>query len=204
MIRYAYINQQILKTYLSLNSITFPINLKNIIENITSCRYLSYQQFSQRYHCSIDDVIKLCESEFGCSFYYAPTDHYLILCNESTENNNTPERQRWTLAHELGHIICNHHRISIANRDSESHSSKIASSEYESEADYFAAMLLSPFPLFKLLNITSVADTRNTFDLSNEASRIRYEQYLKWCRTKFKTAWENDMIRVYKEKGCVS
>ena len=75
-----------------------------------------------------------------------------------------------------------------------------SNSEYEAEADYFAATLLAPFPLFKLLNIQSAIDIQNIFGLSSEASLYRYKQYIKWLHTRVKTAWENDMVRAYNSK----
>ena len=77
----------------------------------------------------------------------------------------------------------------------------ITDKQYEMEADYFAASLLAPFPLFKILSIKSALDIQNTFGLSAEASLYRFKQYLNWQTTKVKSAWENDMIKVYKQSN---
>lgn len=201
MIRYAYINNQILNIYSMLPSIKFPLDINDIIKYIPNCKYMSYQQFAEINECSIDDVIQICESKSGCTHYDILSNRYLILCNQSTADNNNSGRQRWTCGHEIGHIICNHHTISAYEKLSENSLLQIANPEYESEADYFAATLLSPFPLFKQLKIESPIDIQNTFGLSAEASLYRYKQYLKWIRTRVKTSWENDMIRLYKQKN---
>ena len=112
MIRYAYINNQVLKIYSMLPAIQFPIDTKEIIHYIPNCRYMSYQEFAQINKCSVDDVIQICESKSGCTHYDITHDRYLILCNQSTEDNNNIGRQRWTCSHEIGHIICKHHTIS--------------------------------------------------------------------------------------------
>lgn len=201
MIRYRYIDNQVLKVFSAIPVIKFPINVKEIIHSMPNCKYISYQQLAKLGNCSIDDIIQICESKSGCTHYNVVKDKYLIVCNQSTENNNNEGRQRWTLSHELGHIICDHHRRSAQEKLSQNNLSLFGNPEYESEADYFAATLLAPFPLFKLLNIKSAIDIQNTFGLSAEASLYRYKQYLKWLNTRVKTSWENDMIRLYRQKN---
>lgn len=200
MIRYAYINNKVLNIYSMLPTIKLPLDVKQIINYMPNCRYMSYQKFAKINRCSIDDVFQICESKSGCTHYDAVNDRYLILCNQSTDNNNNIGRQRWTCGHEVGHIVCNHHTISAYQNFSENGSLQNNNCEYELEADYFAATLLAPFPLFNLLKIKSNVDIQITFGLSVEASSYRYEKYLKWMNTRIKTSWENDMIRIFKLK----
>jgi len=204
MIRYAYINNQVLKIYSMLPAIQFPIDTKEIIHYIPNCRYMSYQEFAQINKCSVDDVIQICESKSGCTHYDITHDRYLILCNQSTEDNNNIGRQRWTCSHEIGHIICKHHTISAYDKISENNLLQSINPQYESEADYFAATLLAPFPLFQFFDIKSAIDIQNTFGLSTEASLYRYKQYLKWQKSRIKTSWENDMIRLYRYQALKS
>lgn len=184
-----------------LPTIKFPLDLKEVIRCIPNCRYMSYQQFAKINQCSIYDIIQICESKSGCTHYDIMNDRYLILCNQSPDNNNNIGRQRWTCGHEIGHVVCNHHTISAYEKLSENSLFQTTNPEYESEADYFAATLLAPFPLFKFLNIKSTIDIQNTFGLSTEVSIYRYKQYLKWFNTRVKTSWENDMIRLYRQKN---
>lgn len=201
MVRYAYINKQVLSIYSILPSITFPINVKEIIKHIPNCRYMSYQKLAEITGRTIDDIIQICESKSGCTHYDITQNRYLILCNQSMEDNNNAGRQLWTCSHEIGHVVCGHHAISAYEKLSENSLLQTTNSEYESEADYFAATLLAPFPLFNILDIKSPIDIQKTFGLSCEASSYRYSQYLRWRSSRIKTAWENDMIRIYKEKG---
>ena len=182
-------------------TIKFPLDVKEVVHYIPNCRYMSYQQFSIINHCSVDEVIQICESKFGCTHYDTATNRYLILCNQSTKDNNNIGRQRWTCGHEIGHVVCNHHTSLTHKTSSENSSSKNVVYEYESEADYFASALLAPFPLFKILNVKSPIDVQNVFGLSTEASLYRYKQYLKWLNTRIKTSWENDMVKLYKHKN---
>lgn len=202
MVRYIFINDLVLQVYCTIPQIKFPIDAKNIINYIPNCKYMSYQQFAKINNCSINDVIQICESKYGCTHFDASKNRYLILCNQSTSNNNNTGRQRWTCSHEIGHILCNHHNISAYNKLSiNGLSLNVDNYQFESEADYFAATLLSPFPLFSLLNIKSAIDIQNVFGLSKEASIYRYNKYVKWKSNHRKTAWENDIINLYKRKA---
>ena len=182
--------------------IQFPINPIDLIHCIPNCRYMSYQDFMKLNNCTLDDVIILCESSSGCTHYDVKTNRYLILCNESLSNNNNTGRQRWTCSHEIGHIICNHHSISLNSKLSENSFLKIENEDFEKEADYFAATILAPFPLFGTLGISTPQDVQNTFGLSREAAINRFEQYLKWKSNHRKTSWENDILKLYIRKKC--
>lgn len=201
MIRRAYINNQVLSIYRNLESLVFPINPQDVIKLIPNCRYLSYQQMAAISDTSIENVIELCESKSGCTHYDISSKRYLILCNQDCGENNNTGRQRWTCSHEIGHIICNHHILSAYDKLAENSLLQITDPEYEAEADFFAGSLLSPFPLFDQLHITSPIDVQNVFGLSTEASLYRYKRFLRWRCTKIKTSWENDMIRVFKQKN---
>ena len=201
MIRYAFINNLVLQIYQSMPEIVFPIDPKWVINLIPNCRYMSYQRFAEINHCSIEDVIQLCESKSGCTHYDVRHNRYLILCNQSTADNNNEGRQRWTCGHEIGHILCKHHKISANAKLSEnSLLPQTNNPEFEAEADYFSAMLFAPFPLFQEFGVRSAGDVQFVFGLSAEASTYRFSQYQRWKRDHRKTAWENDMLRLYRSQ----
>jgi Zn-dependent peptidase ImmA (M78 family) len=98
--------------------------------------------------------------------------------------NHAPTRQRFTLAHELGHFLL--------HRDLESHSdidfrvkyrdrrSSEATDVEEVEANFFAACLLMPASFLNALNASAalsndemVADLARTFDVSSHAMSLR-------------------------------
>ena len=70
--------------------------------------------------------------------------------------------------------------------------------QFESEADYFAATLLSPLPLFKILNVQSQQDIQRIFGLSDQASFYRFQEYERWKKGHRKTSWDNDIVNLYK------
>lgn len=72
------------------------------------------------------------------------------------DNHVQPLRQRFTLAHELGHILMKHHDETPSE---------------EREADYFASQLLAPHPIVEAM--PDDADLiASTFHLSRTASRM--------------------------------
>lgn len=199
MIRRIYINNLVLKLYSQLAQIKFPLNLDEILRLIPNCKRMSYQKFAQINQCTVKDVISLCQSTSGCTHYDVETNRYLILVNLAETSNYG--RRRWTIAHEIGHIQCGHHVLSAADKIAEHSFVQINNQDYEIEADYFTATLLSPLPLFKVYNIQTVRDVQKTFGLSAEASDIRLKEYSLWSNNHRKTAWENDIVNIFKQRN---
>ena len=199
MIRRIYINNLVLKLYSQLPRIKYPLDLNEVLSLIPNCKLMSYQKFADINHCSVNDVIALCQSKSGCTHYDVETNRYLILVNLAETSNYG--RRRWTIAHEIGHIVCGHHILSAVDKIAENSFSQINNQDYEIEADYFVATLLSPLPLFKAFEIQSARDIQHTFGLSAEASDIRLKEYKIWLRNHRKTAWENDIVNMYRRKS---
>ena len=199
MIRRIYINNLVLKLYSQLPRIKYPLDLNEVLSLIPNCKLMSYQKFADINHCSVNDVIALCQSKSGCTHYDVETNRYLILVNLAETSNYG--RRRWTIAHEIGHIVCGHHILSAVDKIAENSFAQINNQDYEIEADYFVATLLSPLPLFKAFEIQSARDIQNTFGLSAEASDIRLKEYKMWLKNHRKTAWENDIVNMYKRKS---
>ena len=118
-----------------LPQITFPLDVQEVIKLIPNCRYMSYQKFAKINNCSINDVIQMCESKSGCTHYDISQNRYLILCNQSTQDNNNFGRQLWTCSHEIGHILCKHHSASAYSKLSENSFMCAENPEFENEAD---------------------------------------------------------------------
>lgn len=200
MIRYPFIYNQVLQIYRQMDQIVFPIEPDQIIKRLSNCKMLTYEQFAKMNGCSIEDVIALCESKSGCTHYDVVNNNYLILWNSEQSGNNVEGRRRWTKAHEFGHVVLKHFQLVSELTMAEHSFSNAITPEFEAEADRFAATLLCPMPLFQLLDISSPADIRKVFGLSVEASANRWNEYLKWKNYHRKTAWENDMRRIFLQK----
>ena len=197
MIRYSHINNLVLRIYTKLPDLSFPLNPQRVVALIPNCRYMSYSDFATATHTSVKEIITLCESCFGCTHYEISKNRYLILCNESFAGNNNLGRQRWTLAHELGHVLCRHLEHDFKSASYSRALDSLTHSPHEMEADCFARTLLAPMPLISHLKISSVAELQSTFGLSSEASINVYKGYIKWKANHYKTAWEDNLIYAY-------
>ena len=77
---------------------------------------------------------------------YSDIAGFINKNNVYVNADDTPARQNFTIAHELGHILLEHDNYDILyRRDLENQSNKTV----EQEANYFAANLLVPEKMFK-------------------------------------------------------
>jgi len=98
----------------------------------------------------------------------------IIYLNEDTP----PERQTFTLAHELGHFLLHEHDKSKLRIDKFNYQAKTKEAKEETEANYFAASLLMPKDKFReVLNWTYESkEVAKYFGVSEAAvvNRIRW------------------------------
>lgn len=197
-IRYRYVKEVVLNAYSILPFIDFPMTANYVINEISNCKCLSYQKFAEINHCSIDSVIQLCESKSGCTHYDEQNDRYLILFNEADGRKSNHGRRRWTKSHELGHVLCGHHTTVAKSRLSRKGLGTVYD-EFETEADFFAAMFLAPFPLFKHLSIYSESDVKKVFGLSETAACNRFRAYKRWLNNE-QTRFDRQLVKIYQDK----
>jgi len=200
LVRHRYVEQIVYDLYKTIPSWKFPLKLEDVVRSIPNCRYLSYQRVAVLSRKKFQEVIDLCESTSGCTFYDSTNDRYLILTNQAVLENNAG-RRRWTLGHEIGHVMCGHFKNSSLCKLSENGLATVDNPEFEREADYFAASFLSPIPFFPLMNIRVADDVMRSFGLSKEASRNRINDYARWKRCCPNPEWETKMQRLFIERG---
>ena len=78
---------------------------------------------------------------------YMPAEHKIII-----NNKDSSPRQRFTIAHELGHCLLHQDRQELQEKEVFARKLPICATEkkwYETESDFFAAHLLVPFPFLK-------------------------------------------------------
>ena len=105
-------------------------------------------------------------------------------------------RKRFTLAHEIGHILLGHMPAQLAN-------GSIIEARYgwqEAEANCFASELLMPLPALEKFGVMSIAGICEVFDVSPDAARIKARQ-LGWTDERAqrfrKAAVEAEMERMF-------
>jgi hypothetical protein len=115
------------------------------------------------------EVVRLIPGGHALTFYYVAARAYRIVYNELVVS---PGRIRWSLAHEVGHIVLGHLR--------DFHQSQMGGDlsrrdlfVLEREADTFAAELLAPMSVLKALGARRQDDIGVVCALSRQASANR-------------------------------
>ena len=136
------------------------------------------------------DVVKIAKS-YGINVYVAELNNEIsgaIRYNSEADNfeilvnkNNAETRQRFTIAHELGHYFF--HRDMLKSSDVHidtlyraTTQTNTNTKEQEKEVDYFAgALLMNRMAIEKLIDNYSVADLAELFKVSSSAMVVRLD-----------------------------
>jgi Zn-dependent peptidase ImmA (M78 family) len=189
--RYEYIKRIVNDIYIKLNINQFPIDIFEIINSFDNIKIVSYHQFMIRYNLTKEETFEMLTSDEGCTDYLKPLNRFIIYYNDLGDKSE--ERIRWTLTHELGHILCNHYceNTKIFSED-------LTETEYkfkESEANHFTGLLLSNPVILNKLNIRSSSDIEFYCALSSQAAKYRYDNYKKWCKYKIMSSSDRCILR---------
>lgn len=136
-----------------------PVDLKRIVE-VKGYVYMEVDTFP-------NDVSALFIAKDGKNYALVNAKHH-------------PNRRRFSLAHELGHIILQHsvadlEEVSTIDTPPESKNDSIPKDAREKEADMFASALLMPLEMLRKEHAKKGADIEtlaNTFAVSQQAMKI--------------------------------
>ena len=169
------------------NNIPLPINPYKIkLQNI-KIKILSMQDFSRRFNVSLEELTQ--NESFNEGYNILQIKNGIkkatILYNEDILSS---ERKRFTIAHELGHIVLGHNEYSEKN---------------EKEADTFASQLLLPHCILEQLvkygkPVTEIY-LKEKFGLSNEAAHISKLQVGKKINSNAVNELEDIILTMYKD-----
>ena len=162
--------------------IQFPIPVKAIAKSFKTIRVITYSRLIKDNNVSLEQLIKHCKTEDAYTDYDAISDTYIIYYNDITHSKTASNRYRWNIAHELGHILLNHHKNYKHTRLFRSELSTKEYSLLEEEADKFAAYLLVPHFLVSLYKIRSYISLMDSCKISRPAAIRRYKEFLDWKR----------------------
>lgn len=164
------------------NNYEFPFRIVDFIRKLDKVKLIAYSYMIScgKFKNEKDIVARCTHSDDGATYAkkYTESNRYFIFYNDSQIHNEA--RIRFTLAHEVGHIVLGHFE------DTGTLSRKTLSEEkytkYESEADLFAAELLSPSILAS--DFKSSDEIKNSFYVSSESASITYNfvQKQNWIR----------------------
>jgi Zn-dependent peptidase ImmA (M78 family) len=173
--------------------VSLPFNIVRTTKTLHNVRIITYRDFAKRYSLPLIDVVRGTESNDGATHYDKKANQYIILYNDETNYG----RQRFTVAHELGHILLDHLVTLATHKAASNNMLNTSNIIIEKEADWFAGTILCPFPVLRKLKINSPAQIKKLCAISTQASLIKYKQYTKWCKYHRKTAWESDITRLF-------
>lgn len=150
------------------NIFEFPIKPFELIKQF-EWGLITYEEMAIENNCSIEAVCE-CLGTDGYSIYNG--NNFTIAYNNKIK---THERINFTLAHEIGHIILNHHKDFDVTEVLENNFTKAEYKILENEANCFARNILAPAPLVKQMKFFNMLfDMPKYFDISFKATTTRF------------------------------
>ena len=176
------IKEAVLQALQNSSMYTLPIKIKAIVRSFTNIRLISFSKHMRAFDLTYKQMIAFVESNDACTDYYAKYNLYYIYYNDIDKNITISNRYRWNIAHELGHILLEHH---IDNHKTRIFRSKLTDEEYnmlEAEADYFAQLILVPHSVLLGFKVDNYRSIRNMCKISDPAAKRRFFDFLIWKR----------------------
>lgn len=159
-----FIKEKVLKVYEKCDIHTFPIDCFSIL-HCYKIQVFTYEE-AKEHNTDLYIAIKNYSKDairFKSTVYY--------------NSSNSIGRIRFSLMHELGHIVLDHQGESQDNED---------------EADYFASYMLAPRVAIAVQNCKTADDIHDTFGLSYAAANKTLFDYKKWSQVE-QSQIDNDL-----------
>lgn len=151
------------ETLIKNNVTSMPIRPAQIAQEM-GISVFEYSEFSRATGRNLNDI----QEKYGADgFTQMIDDEHVIFYNQE----HCPGRVRWTLAHELGHIILGH-TFGVTGALTRQGKKK---DFYDIQADNFAARLLCPESVVHLCGVESQYELQELTDLSNIASKYAWQ-----------------------------
>jgi len=171
--KYFYISHLTRDFILKNKIFSLPINLNSIV-NFNKWKVIKYSKLKKLNIVEYESVMK---TNYGFA-ELTPNDDYIIFYNDELPRGV----QRFTIAHEIGHIILHHFKVPIENR--------------EQEANMFAARLLMPMCVLHECKIKSEQEIMNLCDVSYISAHYRYERLVMLeDRNKFYVDYNEEVLK---------
>lgn len=162
-----------------------PVRIGTIIRSYDNIKLITYSSQIEKHSITYRELLISAETEDSYVVYNWFHRKYCIYYNDIDINIRTSNRIRWNLAHELGHVLLEHHNLCdkeklqrgdmfLDNIDQKNY--KIA----EEEADYFAQLILVPHVVLKGLHVRFQRELRYLCKISDKAAKWRIRDYNQW------------------------
>lgn len=181
-IRYQYVRNAAMKALIKYKMAIIGIPILEFIDQIENIGIMSYSEMAaeitrkskgkiQANEKFVQDTLADGSQDGALVRMSNRPNQYLILYNSNIAEV-TPQRIRFTVAHELGHFFLSHRFVSQISRRG------VSEEEYdnsEKEAELFASTFL--IPPQTLTDKLTVDDVRDIYDVSNEAAKIALDKF---------------------------
>lgn len=177
------IKQAALEALRRLPEISLPIKIKKIVKSYDNCRLIPYSRLMKDRGLSYTEVLAFTGTEHACTDYYAASGRYVIYYNDCDKLIISSNRYRWSIAHELGHVLLKHH---VNSHKARLFRNQLSNAEYydlEEEADAFASYILCPHAIMCFFTIKGEGDISALCKVSGAASWNRYKDFKKWRKS---------------------
>lgn len=133
-------------------------NIMEIISRYQNIAVHSYSELMTRFHLSRTELFDTVSSEYGLTVFNPQLQKYEIFYNDAKSKSVI----RFTLAHELGHILLNHTKDDEISKK---------------EANCFARNLLCAIPVIDELEIQTIRDIAYVFEVGEYMASISYNHF---------------------------
>lgn len=175
------IKEAVLNTLQSYGApLALPIPIKKITKSFSNVRLIPFSIHMKRNNLSYSEMLEFAGSEDACTDYNGQAGLYIIYYNDRGANQLSSNRYRWSIAHELGHIVLDHHKKHKESKIFRSTISKGVYKTLEAEADMFAAYLLVPHIVLHCFGIQDNTEIASLCQISGTASKIRLQNFETW------------------------
>lgn len=175
-----------------------PIKIKSIVRSYRHIRLISFSKHMKRLNISYEEMKAYAKTKDAFTDYYVNKDMFYIYYNDLDLNIVTSNRYRWNIAHELGHVLLNHHKNNSKTRIFRCALSDEEYDSLEEEADYFAQLLLVPHAALLGFHIENSNHIKIMCKISGPASRKRYYEYVNWrSHINAKDEYDNKIFHYY-------
>ena len=170
------------RTFRLFTNHIYPVNLLSIIDEMHNTELATYEEFANEINATVDFVAQKIGKNSD-AFTLNRGGEFIIVYNSDT-TTNIPERIRFTLAHEIGHILLGH----FLEDDLILTRGGLTEDRYrllEKEADTFARELLAPSFMMNLS--WSIEKIHRIFDVSKSVAGIslNFKKKHPWIKPTF-------------------
>ena len=178
--RRAEIKSKVIETLKQYATPVLPVKIGSLIKQIPYIKLITYSSQINKYHISYNELIINAETKDSYAVYQKSTGRFCIYYNDIDVYIISSNRVRWNLAHELGHVILNHHITAGVETLYRIGIDDASYNYFEKEADYFAQLILVPHVVLYAFKVKSATQIKHLCKISGPASERRFREYSKW------------------------